>query len=629
MVKRKLWSLTRKRLHGLLLAILTLAFFNVPLWAQEEGGRDRGRLFITSSDVDSAPIVILRAYGFDSQGLPLNLANEDVFIIHGDQVIDNLDSVGDYKAGTFTLFILDLPPGVASHLPAIQDAIQGFTTTPNMEERIDNIVIYQVGDSEARELLPPTNFYNSILNFFADPLSTQAGPTALVDSIGSILTDLDLIKPKDDQYSSIVVFSDGTDPVSTQFEEEALGALADELGIPIHTVWLQNQDFQEFSRVAGRAYLDGLSAQSRGVAARLDQLAEVLSIWDRISSFRSQQVLQYTIPDLKSGDQEVLLTLDGVPGSLATTAVTISAAAPRVAMNFPAEGLELLLEDLESPVTLSLSASVSWLDDIQRGITSAELRVNGIPVQEIEVSEIGEFTAEISIFDYGDNALQVAITDDQGLRAISRDFILIVTEGKTQVPEEIQVEGALESLVNPILPWCLVIIVLIALIAAIIFVVRRTDLLERLSGQKDQDINGSAESGDDQFSPAAAAVPMDATADASQISDDQLQPEPRTGIAYLEIVHSVTRMPQEVELTAVEHRLGRSPVQADIVFENDITVSRLHATIVLEGTDYRLYDEGSTSGTLVNGQAVPDYGYQLLDGDEIILGDAVFRYRRT
>ena len=88
-------------------------------------------------------------------------------------------------------------------------------------------------------------------------------------------------------------------------------------------------------------------------------------------------------------------------------------------------------------------------------------------------------------------------------------------------------------------------------------------------------------------------------------------------------------MPPEVELTAVEHRLGRSPVQADIVFENDITVSRLHATIVLEGTDYRLYDEGSTSGTLVNGQAVPDYGYQLLDGDEIILGDAVLRYRRT
>jgi pSer/pThr/pTyr-binding forkhead associated (FHA) protein len=87
-------------------------------------------------------------------------------------------------------------------------------------------------------------------------------------------------------------------------------------------------------------------------------------------------------------------------------------------------------------------------------------------------------------------------------------------------------------------------------------------------------------------------------------------------------------MPPHIELSAVEHRIGRSPVQADIVLENDITVSRLHASIVLEGSDYRIYDEGSSSGTWVNGQKLPDYGHQLLDGDEIRLGDAWMRYRR-
>jgi pSer/pThr/pTyr-binding forkhead associated (FHA) protein len=86
-------------------------------------------------------------------------------------------------------------------------------------------------------------------------------------------------------------------------------------------------------------------------------------------------------------------------------------------------------------------------------------------------------------------------------------------------------------------------------------------------------------------------------------------------------------MPPAVALTDVEHRIGRSPVQADIVFENDITVSRLHASIVLEGQDYRLYDEGSTSGTVVNDRRVPDYGHQLRDGDEIRLGAVRLRYR--
>ncbi len=245
--------------------------------------------------------------------------------------------------------------------------------------------------------------------------------------------------------------------------------------------------------------------------------------------------------------------------------------------------------------------------------------------RKIDVIELEDFTAEIAIFDYGPNSLQVAVTDNQGFHAVSPEAILMVTEGKTQVPEEIQAEGFVESLIDPFLPGCLIILLLLAIAALIVFIVRRTDLLDRLSQRSEQETPGADEGRigleDVQYSPS----PMDA----SQVSDEQLHPDPRSGLAYLEMIHSVTRMPPEVELTAVEHRLGRSPVQADIVFENDITVSRLHATIVQEGSDYRIYDEGSTSGTLVNGQPVPDYGYQLLDGDEVILGDAMFRYHRA
>jgi pSer/pThr/pTyr-binding forkhead associated (FHA) protein len=88
-------------------------------------------------------------------------------------------------------------------------------------------------------------------------------------------------------------------------------------------------------------------------------------------------------------------------------------------------------------------------------------------------------------------------------------------------------------------------------------------------------------------------------------------------------------MPPAVELTATEHRLGRNPGQSDIAFENDITVSRIHASVMLEGSDYRLYDEASSGGTFVNDQPVPEYGYQLLDGDEIRLGAVRLRYRNS
>jgi pSer/pThr/pTyr-binding forkhead associated (FHA) protein len=48
----------------------------------------------------------------------------------------------------------------------------------------------------------------------------------------------------------------------------------------------------------------------------------------------------------------------------------------------------------------------------------------------------------------------------------------------------------------------------------------------------------------------------------------------------------------------------------------------------LEGSRYRIYDAGSTSGTYVNDQPLPEYGKELLDGDEIQLGAVRLRYRQ-
>jgi pSer/pThr/pTyr-binding forkhead associated (FHA) protein len=116
------------------------------------------------------------------------------------------------------------------------------------------------------------------------------------------------------------------------------------------------------------------------------------------------------------------------------------------------------------------------------------------------------------------------------------------------------------------------------------------------------------------YRPAETEEPL--PADASGVAASKA----KKGRPYLQVIESVTRMPPTIELTAPEHRLGRNPSQSDIAFENDITVSRIHASVMLEGTDYRLYDEASSGGTFVNDQPVPEYGYQLLDGDEIRLG---------
>ncbi|HET8852105.1 MAG TPA: FHA domain-containing protein, partial [Ktedonobacteraceae bacterium] len=69
--------------------------------------------------------------------------------------------------------------------------------------------------------------------------------------------------------------------------------------------------------------------------------------------------------------------------------------------------------------------------------------------------------------------------------------------------------------------------------------------------------------------------------------------------------------------------IGRSR-ESDIFLE-DLTVSRLHASIVNTGSgNYGLKDEGSANGTKINGQLVPkNQIYPLQEGDKIQLGQTV------
>jgi pSer/pThr/pTyr-binding forkhead associated (FHA) protein len=58
------------------------------------------------------------------------------------------------------------------------------------------------------------------------------------------------------------------------------------------------------------------------------------------------------------------------------------------------------------------------------------------------------------------------------------------------------------------------------------------------------------------------------------------------------------------------------------------TVSRQHATIKLEGEDYRLYDLGSANGTFVKDQRVRD-PITLQDGEIVRFGEVEFIFKRV
>ena len=148
------------------------------------------RLFITSSDVSSLPSVELHLYGRDGQGNPLDLSQETLTILQNGSTVGPIEYQGTHTAGSFTAFLIDIPPGVVDELPLLQDAISNFAAAGNMTEQVDSVAIYQVGATEATQLLEPTGFYNSVRNLFATPLDPETGATALIDSSTNLLEEL-------------------------------------------------------------------------------------------------------------------------------------------------------------------------------------------------------------------------------------------------------------------------------------------------------------------------------------------------------------------------------------------------------------------------------------------------------
>lgn len=99
--------------------------------------------------------------------------------------------------------------------------------------------------------------------------------------------------------------------------------------------------------------------------------------------------------------------------------------------------------------------------------------------------------------------------------------------------------------------------------------------------------------------------------------------EPSEPVAWLVVV----RGPRQGTDFPVERvtNIGRA-LENDIVLEDE-WVSASHATIRREGKAFFLFDLASRNGTYLNGERVQKA--LLLDGDEILVGHTLLRFKRT
>jgi hypothetical protein len=581
-------------------------------YAQAQDSGNSPQIFITGSRVTSPPNVNLTVYGMDGQGTPLDFSQQTLTVRHNGVASGPVMVNGRTPVGTFTLFLIDIPPGVSAQLPAIQTAIKQFASPAAMQEGTDVVAIYQVGETAAVQLLPPERFYNSVSNLFATPLEPELGATALIDSLGGLIDQIEELKPDPALVPAIVVITDGTDAVSTTYNENEIASRAAVSGVPIHTIWLTNEDLSPGSQQFGQDYLAGVAAGSRGLTARVQDTADLGAIWGRIISFRDQTIVSYAVTGMSGGEATVELSLDGSQTASAESSVTVQGNLPMITLDLPPESRELSLPDLEKPTKLRFSTTLAWLDGEERELAAAQLSINGVSY-DIPIKDIAQFDVEATNLGFGTNSVEIAILDIQGLRVTSPEIRLSVTEGPKSLPPELEPGGGFWTVLGRVF---LTLLVLVGLAAVLFFAVRQG----WLSG-----LSGAVPRGPSRRRPAAALAEAPPT-------KPVIEAVPLRTIARIEVLeavsHQVGHTRPVFELSRIVEKIGRSPAQSNIAFENDITVSRLHASLHLEGSHYRIFDENSTGGVWVNDQQVPEYGIQLMDGDEIHLGAVHLRYRQ-
>ncbi len=607
-----MWGNTRPLFKILTLSVAVLLFTGLalPLRGQEP----LPEIFITGNDITTPPNSVLHVYGRDAQGNAIDFAADPLVLTSEGTAIETVVS-GTHPAGTLTVFLIDLPIGIEEQLPAIQQAIQQFAGPGGgMNEQVDSIAIYQVGATEPKELLPPTTFYNEVQNFFVDDLTPETGATALRDSLAILLDEVETLKPRPDMVTSVVVMSDGTDVVSTQYEPQEIITRANEQHIPVHTIWVAGAGLTAGQQEQGQTYLREGAQGTRGFAALLDDSASVNDLWNRIAAFRDQARVAFQMDSLGGGSYDVVLSLASDPLVSDSMVVDIPENQPQVSLNLPPGSDELVMESLDEPILLRLGATVSWLDNLEREISEARIRVNGLDIADIPVDQLDDFTVEVSNLQFGPNELELLVIDEQGLRASNLPATISVTQGdQTVVPQELQPGPEIGSIVLNVF----LAIVVLSVLVGLFFWLRRSGFFSRFtrkgrSRRPDQSITYS-------YTDDPAAV--------TGMSGGIEQSAPPF-YAHLDVVEAVSEMPSSLELTGAMVRIGRSPSMCDIAFKDDLTVSRQHAVLMLEGHHYRLFDENSTSGTWVNGRQVPDYGIELADGDEMHLGAVHLVYRQ-
>jgi len=479
----------------------------------------------------------------------------------------------------------------------------------------------------------------------------EAGVTPLFDLIRTAVQRFADPVLADGQEKHVMVFSDGTDSVSVLESEQVVG-LARENNVRVHTVQLGRSNLQ------AERNLRQISELTGGIYVELDAIESADGLLDTIEATADQRAVTYRSALTQPGEVRIEAQLtDGKKLTASATLPSVSLKPPTVTLLQPAPGsvIERTGADWNTPLDQLTPASVAvqtqfeWPDGRPRVIEKVEIDLGGKTEVISEAPFDQVIFIPVALLGNGEHTLRVRAIDELAIVGTSQPVNLLIREVRPLAPTATPTPSATPSptptpdaTATKVAAFSLT-ATATADVGRVATISNQGELIESLVTQTEQlsllSI-GSAGlaalalgfaifvlSSRDRRKRATEIV----TGVVRTVTEPFVRPRSGTGStsqrAQLVMVDagSLPGVPATISLQGGIVRIGRDPSVSNVLLD-DRRVSRLHCQIKEEQGGYRIYDEGSTSGTYVNDVEVGMHGQILKPDDLVGIGPALFRF---
>ncbi|UCG23900.1 MAG: FHA domain-containing protein [Chloroflexota bacterium] len=626
-----------KRIWRLLAIILTIILLAGISSRPSTGQQDSPQLQITGIDTTGFPTITFRLEVIDSQGNRVGDLT-DLAIFEDGEPISQFES-RPLDTGVDLFIIIDANSTIEdrdetegqSRREKVRDSIIRYANRFMDPTQLDRVTVIVPEGGGGRFLdRPSMTFPNEVINAVNFYLPDELNDISL-DRLLLMALDEASRNAQEGRYQAIVLYSDAAD-LSDRMDAAGFLARAQEQNVAVYPVILGSRaDTHEIEQAVM------LSEPTGGNYFHMPDPADTDELYDRLQQRGVLTEVSFRSALDSSGQHVITAEWAGGQGE-ASLELVVKSPSVQMAVDNRRPIVRVASEsdtpfELMEPTNQPLVAQVDWPDGHPRDLVSATLLVDGTE-QPLSGSVLGAdgiltFDWDISALAADTYDLQIQVVDELGLVGATSPLPLTIeiqrpvippTEAPTAVPtpspaptsapatDEFQLPD------NPVLvtAGAVLVIAILAIAAVAVLLARRR--------RPDPDATAAV------VRPSAmAAQPAgQSEPEFTHVVAPEFAADSDAG-AFLEVLENAPEHPGFIPIGGNNITLGRDPRRVAVPFK-DRSVSRLHARILESYGAYRIYDEGSASGTYVNYERVSLAPRTLEDKDQIHLGRVHLRF---